>query len=258
MKDWNSMHRLRRRRDYSTNSFRVTRREILMSIPIVAVLFLVGMWISGMIESHIDDKNAEYYSAVQITEPDIFQFNMQTNVGNAFVYGVLEAVDTVSYPDIQGEFMSLRKVTERYTMHTRVVTTTDSKGRSHTRTEVYYSWDYVGEEEKHSEKLQFMGSEFDFSKFNIPTQDYIDTVYESHTVRYKFYGSATKYTGTVYTELRNGTISESSKFYESMNIDETIKQCTSNAWIYVFWIFWVIFMVAAVVGFYAIDNKWLE
>jgi len=240
------------------NNFRITRLEILMSIPMVAILFLVGMWISGIIESHIDDKNAEYYSAVQITEPDIFQFNMQTNVGNAFVYGVLEAVDTVSYTDIQGEFMSLRKVTERYTMHTRVVTTTDSKGRSHTRTEVYYSWDYVGEEEKHSEKLQFMGSEFDFSKFNIPTQDYIDTVYESHTVRYKFYGSATKYTGTVYTELRNGTISESSKFYESMNIDETIKQCTSNAWIYVFWIFWVIFMVAAVVGFYAIDNKWLE
>ena len=97
-----------------------------MSIPMVAILFLVGMWISGIIESHIDDKNAEYYSAVQITEPDIFQFNMQTNVGNAFVYGVLEAVDTVSYPDIQGEFMSLRKVTEMYTMHTRVVTTTDS------------------------------------------------------------------------------------------------------------------------------------
>lgn len=252
------MHRLQRHRGYSTNSFRITRREILMSIPIIAILFLVGMWISGIIESYIDDKNAEYYSAVQITEPDIFQFNMQTNVGNAFVYGVLEAVDTVSYPDIQGEFMSLRKVTERYTMHTRVVTTTDSKGRSHTRTEVYYSWDNIGEEEKHSEKLEFMGSEFDISKFNIPTQDYIDTVYESHTVRYKFYGSATKYTGTVYTELRNGTISESSKFYESMNIDETIKQCTSNAWIYVFWVFWVIFMVAAVVGFYAIDNKWLE
>lgn len=258
MKDWNSMHRLQRHRGYSTNSFRITRREILMSIPIIAILFLVGMWISGMIESYIDDKNAEYYSTVQITEPDIFQFNMQTNVGNAFVYGVLEAVDTVSYPDIQGEFMSLRKVTERYTMHTRVVTTTDSKGRSHTRTEVYYSWDNIGEEEKHSEKLEFMGSEFDISKFSIPSQDYIDTVYESHTVRHKYYGNATKYTGTVYTELRNGTISESSKFYESMNIDEAIKQCTSNAWIYVFWVFWVIFMVAAVVGFYAIDNKWLE
>ena len=255
MKDWNSMHRLQRRRGYSTNSFRITRREILMSIPMVAILFLVGIWVSGLIESRIDDKNAEYYSAVQITEPDMFRFNMQTNVGNAFVYGVLEAVDTVSYPDIPGKFMSLRKVTERYTMHTRLVTTTDSKGHSHTRTEVYYSWDYVGEEEKHSEKLEFMGSEFDFSKFSIPTQDYIDTVRESRTVRYKYYGNTTKYTGTVDTELRDGTISESSKFYESMNIDETIKQCTSNAWIYVFWIFWVIFMVAAVVGFYAIDNK---
>ncbi len=258
MKDWNSMHRSRHRRDYSTNSFKITGREILLSVPMVIILILVGLWISSIIESHIDDKNAEYYSAVQITDPDMFEFNMQTNVGNAFVYGDLKAVDTVSYPDIPGEYMSLKKVTEKYTMHTRVVTTTDSKGRSHSHTEVYYSWDYVGEEEKHSEKLQFMGSEFDFSKFSIPPQDYIGTVRESRTVRYKYYGNTTKYTGTVYTELRDGTISESSKFYESMNIDETIKQCTSNAWIYVFWIFWVIFMVAAVVRFYAIDNKWLE
>jgi len=258
MKDWNSTHRSRRHRGYSANSFKITGREILLSVPMVIILILVGLWISGVIESHIDDKNAEYYSAVQITDPDMFEFNMHTNVGNAFVYGDLRAVDTVSYPDIPGEYMSLRKVTEKYTMHTRVVTTTDSKGRSHSHTEVYYSWDYAGEEEKHSEKLDFMGIQFDFSKFSMPSQDYIDTVYDSRTVRQNYYGNTTEYTGTVYTELRNGTISDSSKFYESMSIDEAIKHCTSNAWIYVFWVFWIIFVSAAVIGFYAIDNKWLE
>ena len=29
---------------------------------------------------------------------------MRTNVGNAFVYGDLKAVDTVTYPEIGGEY----------------------------------------------------------------------------------------------------------------------------------------------------------
>ena len=51
----------------------------------------------------------------------MFQYGMDTNVGNAFVYGDLKAVDTVTYPEISGEYMYVEKVKERYTKHTRRV-----------------------------------------------------------------------------------------------------------------------------------------
>lgn len=40
----------------------------------------------------------------------MFQYGMDTNVGNAFVYGDLKAVDTVTYPEIGGEYMYVEKL----------------------------------------------------------------------------------------------------------------------------------------------------
>lgn len=63
----------------------------------------------------------------------MFDYGMRTNVGNAFCQGALEAVDTVSDPRIDGQWMYIYCEEKHYTMHTRTVTTTDSKG--HTKQE---------------------------------------------------------------------------------------------------------------------------
>ena len=81
----------------------ITYREILASISIVAVMLLIGFVISGKISQIQDDKNAKYNKAVKIESTDLFQYGMNTNVGNAFVYGELKAVDTVTYPEIGGD-----------------------------------------------------------------------------------------------------------------------------------------------------------
>ena len=49
---------------------------------------------------------------------------MDTNAGNAFVYGNLTAIDTVSYPDIKGQYMYVekKKSNRKYRRHTRTVT----------------------------------------------------------------------------------------------------------------------------------------
>ena len=124
----------------------ITKREILASVTIIAVMMILGIVIAGRIDAHQVQKNSEYYSALQITDAEQFQYGMDTSVGNAFVYGTLEAADPVTYPEIGGEYLYVEKVEEHYTMHTRTVTTTDSKGNHHTHTEVYWTWDYVGSE----------------------------------------------------------------------------------------------------------------
>lgn len=251
---------MKKHNGFDFGDFEITYREILASISIVAVMLLIGFVISGKISQIQDDKNAKYNKAVKIESADLFQYGMNTNVGNAFVYGELKAVDTVTYPEIGGEYMYVEKVKERYTRHTRVVTYTTGSGktrRTHRRTETYWTWDRVGSEDIQCKEVSFCGIVFDSNKIKLPSADYIKTIKESGYVRYKYYGTNIEYKGTIFTELKDKTISDSTHFYE-MSIKETKDKLERNIGIVFFWIIWIIVMVLAVFGFYYIDNEWLE
>lgn len=245
------------RNSFDLGDFEITYREILASISIIAVMLLIGFVISGKISQIQSDKNAKYNKAVKIESTDLFQYGMNTNVGNAFVYGELKAVDTVTYPEIGGEYMYVEKIEEHYNRHTRTYTTTDGKGHTKIHTEVYWSWDYAGSEDIQCKEVSFCGIVFDSNKIKLPSADYIDTIKESGYVRYKYYGTNIEYKGTIFTKLKDKTISDSTPFYE-MSIKETKDKLERNIGIVIFWIVWIIVMVLAVFGFYYIDNEWLE
>ena len=153
------------KRGFDFGNFEITKREILASISIVAVMLLIGVLISAKISEHQMDKNEIYNKAVKIESQELFQYGIDTNVGNAFVYGDLKAVDTVTYPEIGGEYMSVEKVKERYTRHTRTVTktrTVNGKSQTYTETEVYWTWDAVDRWSEHCNKVTFLDIEFDY------------------------------------------------------------------------------------------------
>lgn len=248
---------MKKHNSFDFGDFEITYREILASISIIAVMLLIGFVISGKISQIHDDKNAKYNKAVKIESTNLFQYGMNTNVGNAFVYGELKAVDTVTYPEIGGEYMYVEKIEEHYNRHTRTYTTTDGKGHTRTHTEVYWSWDYAGSEDMQCKEVSFCGVVFDSNKIELPSANYIDIIKESGYVRYKYYGTNIEYKGTIFTELKDKTISDSTHFYE-MSIKETKDKLERNIGIVIFWIVWIIVMVLAVFGFYYIDNEWLE
>ena len=245
-------------------NFKITKREIIASISIIAILFMIGFSISGRISEKRLDTLQQYNTALKIEDTDLFEYAMDTNAGNAFVYGNLTAIDTVSYPDIKGQYMYIEKVTEEYRRHTRTVTktrTVNGKTQTYTDTEVYWSWDRVDSEEKMSKKVNFCGVTFKSSLFSLPMASYIDTVDGGYHIRYKYYGCNAKYTGTIFAKLADNTInSEHGKitFYNNHNIEETIETLEFFNWNVLFWIFWIILMGACVFGFYYIDNRWLE
>lgn len=247
------------KKGFDFGEFEITKREILASISIIAVMILIGILISGKISEYQMDKNEKYNKAVKIENQEMFQYGMDTNVGNAFVYGDLEAVDTVTYPEIGGEYMYVEKVKEKYTMHTRQVAHSNGKTTYYT-TEVYWTWDTVGSEDIECKEVSFCGVVFPSNKINLPGTDYIDTVIESGYVRYKYYGVGTKYTGTVFTNLRDETISDNSRFYNNLTINQTMDLLESGAGVIAiaFWIFWVMLIVLVVFGFYYLDNRWLD
>jgi hypothetical protein len=241
--------------------FSISKREILISIVIVAIMIVFGLMIHGAIEDSLMLKHQEYNLALQINNnQDMFEYGMSTNVGNAFVYGTLKCLDPVTYEEIGGEYSYIEKVKERYTKHTRVVTktrTVNGKTQSYTTTETYWTWDKIDSWSKTATKISFLDVEFKYGDIRFPGSSHIETIKESSKIRYKYYGAPTKSSGTLYTKLENNTINNSS-FHRNMSIEDTIKYYTSSGALVLFWIGWVLLIGLLVFAFIYIDNHWLE
>ena len=143
------------------NDFEITKREVLVSVIIVSIMLLIGIVIHGNINDQLMLEYQKYNTALQIeNDTEIFAYGMRTNIGNAFVYGDLKAVDPVTYPEINGEYSYVEKVKEKYTKHYRTVTKTrtDANGKTHTYTEIeeYWTWDAIDSWSKCSTKITFL------------------------------------------------------------------------------------------------------
>lgn len=235
----------------------ITKGEVIASISIISIMLIIGFILSGSISDDIADKNLEYNKALRVEQQEIFEYGMNTNVGNAFVYGDYEAIDAVSYPEVEGDYLYIEKVKEEYTMKTRTVTHTDSKGKSYTTVETYWEWDRVGSEDKRSEEIKFLGVKFGYWKFLKSYASYIDTINESSDIRYKFYGTPATGTGTIYTTLQDGTIGNDIRIING-TIDEAYDELTSGIGLWFFWIAWIILIMFVIYGFYYLENQWLD
>lgn len=248
-----------RKRGFDFGDFEITKREILASISIIAIMLLIGVLIAGKISEYELDQNEKYNKAIKIDTQELFEYGMRTNVGNAFVYGDLKAVDTVTYPELDDSYMYVEKVKERYTKHTRTVSDYDDDGHKiGEHEEEYWTWDRVDSEHLKCGEISFLGHTFSSDKIIIPGEHYIATIKESSKIRYKYYGVDTSFVGTIFTTLKDRTISNSTQFYENKSIEETVKHLESGSSVTIFWIFWIVLTGFCVYGFYYIDNEWLE
>jgi hypothetical protein len=248
---------------YYGNGFDITLRELLFSIVIILVMITVGFFLSEKIASKSDEANQEYYQAIKIEDDtELFKYGMRTDVGNAFISGTLEAVDPVSYCELDGEYAYVKKVKEEYTKHTRRVAHTrtfNGKTETYYTTETYWTWDRVGSEEIHCTKISFCGVEFDYGIIDFPSTYCADTIKTSSHIRYEYYVCDTSCDGTIYCRLGDNTIT-GAKFMDGVGTEEALElMCSSGTVAQVtFWIFWIILIGAAVFGFCYIDNRWLE
>ena len=84
------------------NGIEITFREILASAVIMLVMLILGTVISGSINQMAMERKQEYTTAIDISSEDQFAYVLRTDVGRAFCYGTLSAVDTVSEDRIGG------------------------------------------------------------------------------------------------------------------------------------------------------------
>lgn len=239
----------------------IKKREVIFSVIIIAVMLAIGFSISGRIRQKMLEDYQVYDTAVQIESEELFRHGMRTNIGNAFMYGKLETLDPVTFPAIEGQYSYIKKCEEEYRRHTRTVTKTytDSKGKTHTKTEIeeYWTWDTMRTEEKKATKISFLDVEFEYEKISFPSTHMIDIVSTGYHTRDVYYGTDTDFQGTLFAILKDNTIDETS-FYRDKSISETIDHLESGMGIVVFWIFWILLIAVVVVGFCYLENKWLD
>lgn len=230
------------------------------SVAIMFVMLALGFLISSKIGDHIAEENEKFTTAAQITDDEQFQYAMDTDFGNVIAYGNLVAEQPVSADDLDGEYAQLTKITEQYTMHTRVVTSTDGKGHTYTRTEVYWTWDRVKREEDSTETFSFMGVSFPADKFSVSTHRQDKMIYDNSELRHYYEAVDANMVGSIHTQIKDHMIADNNRFYTDAEpqaiVNLAIRQ--GNIAIILFGVLWIALTGGAVYGFCALENRWLD
>lgn len=220
-------------------------KNICIFVIAVCAYIAAGLWIKGKIDAWQMEQNAIYTKALQIESDEAYKYAADTSVGYAYGYGKLEAIHPVSVPEIEGSYMLIERVQEHYTQHVRTYTTTDSKGRTQVHTEIYYSWDVVDSAHWHSDYVLFKEIEIDYGELSGIHSRTIDTIYLSGVDRYIFYGANSTLEGTMFGDLKDGTV-KGARFHEGNSIQETVKADVSTNAGVIFAVLWVVVPVVVI------------
>ena len=242
----------------------ITWREAIFSVTIASILFIFGFLIASAIEHYVNQRTLEYRQAAQIeNNPSEFALALKTDLGNAFVEGDFYAVDPVQHKDLRGKWTSIYAEHQKYTQHTRIVhyTTTDSKGKTRTksRTETYWTWDTYDTESLNANTVNFSGVEFPFSKVRFSWRcRHSETVKTGYHRRIVFDCVRPSFHASTYAKLEGGTIPSEFRLYGDISLATLYEDFTTSYAVVVFWVCWGALMLAAVVAFVVLENRWLE
>lgn len=266
----------------------ITKREILFSVIIAFVLLGLGLIINNIIIENTLLYEEKINKSLKIdNEAEKFKYAVSTNVGNVLAYGEFKAKDTVSLPELKNNYMSIHKITERYTRHSKEVCEThDEKTTCHT--EYYYDWDIISVDNYKSKVVSFLNCEFEYNKFsnykeyrlslegNI-SDGYNDYIYYNYLYdkkknfwndnegdkRYSYYVGFKQFTGTIFIKANNNDISgvdsEKINIYHS-DLKSTIEEIKTQSKTVkiIFWIVWITLIGLAIYWFMYLENNWLE
>jgi len=245
-------------------NFKVTKRETLVAIAITLALIGLGIIISEAIKNNVNESNEKYYKALKINnDEEMFKYAIKTNVGYTIASGTIRAINGISIDELDGIYLSIKKVKEEYRKHYREEKHTriksDGTEEIYYTTEEYWTWDYVEEEKIHVDKFNFLGVDFDYDTIEFYNQSYNTTKEVEYHIRYKYYTIPIEFEGTLFTYINNNTITQN-KFSTNKTINEIVKSKEDdvnfiNA---IFWITWIIFITLIYFGYVYLENNYLE
>lgn len=245
---------------YNKPDFQITKREILFSTIIVCVMIGLGVWISNPILKSASESALKTVSSVTVNDAEKFGYIKRTNAGDFLAEGTMYTMNPVSLPELDGTYMKIEKVKEKYTMHVQHYTTTDGKGHTQHHTRTYWSWDVVGRKNFVADSVLFLGQFFKLKAidYGIPCE-YKETQKESSHIRYKYYVHPKDAKGVMTGTCDDKSYKEMA-FTRGTTIDKEIERADKrlNSAPIIFWVLWIILTLGLVALFYYFENNWLE
>jgi hypothetical protein len=241
-------------------SIEIKKSEIAVSLIIILLTGSIGFLLHDFIKEQILKESQIYNRAFKPQTVEQFQYGAQTSIGNALMLGTLSTKDSVSTEHANGRYMSLEVIKQHYTMHTRIVTKSDSKGRTTTSTEIYYSWDNVGREVKQAKTFSFY--DFTSSVANLRvSNDYITT--DTHgSDRWQVSGLPLSFNATLLVNLHDNSIlpidNRGIEVYRDQTVNQVVSTKNSDAGATIFDIIYTLIIIIFVVAFVAAKNDWLD
>lgn len=141
----------------------ISRTEILIGVIVVLAVVALAIFLNPVIKAGMLDELKIYQQSAKIeNDPVVFSYAHKTGAGDVLAYGEFTAIHPKGFPELTETYAMVVRKAERYSMHTRqVCASRDKKGNCTSyRTEIYYTWDYAGNEARTSEMFLFLGEEF--------------------------------------------------------------------------------------------------
>lgn len=237
--------------------FEITFRELLISVIILLLMVAIGFFISNNIQEHYADKNQKYFKSLKVKDEDVFNYAINTSVGNIMAYGTFKANTPVTYDDVKGKYFYISKTTEKYTEHTRRVSYKCGDKTCY-KTETYWTWDFMSFDSKHTDTFTFLNKNFDYKLLNFSGEKHIKTDTFGH-IRYIYHGIPIEFKGTWFSKTTDSKMSNNELFLNK-NIEKVLESKESQAedLSNVFWVIWVLLTIVVIAVFIYQDNRLLN
>lgn len=147
-------------------------KRLLVVLLGLVFICLMAMGIKGHMDSNGYKNQVNYTTAVQSTKKDDFNYIVDSQQGRVLANGnfTTKGSKQAQFPEMNKSYTYVDRVKEHYTMHTREVCTGSGKTEE-CHTEVYYTWDQVGEDKSYASYIIFMGRKYPTTLFNFNKYD---------------------------------------------------------------------------------------
>ena len=149
--------------------------KIVAMILTLFSLVAVGFVINSKIQESVMDEVELYRKAIKLeNKKDMYDYTVETERGNFITTTDIKSVENVKFPemdkDIASSIISIerKEFKETYDMKTRTVTYTDSKGKTHSKTETYWEWvwHHIDTNVLGSPEIEIHGNKYKTSEFS--------------------------------------------------------------------------------------------
>lgn len=230
-------------------------RIFIIGLLVVNILFC---FISEAINEYEMHTSEKYAKAIPIEDKIAFDYAILTSPGYGLSVCAIKAVNPVSIPELDGEYIRIEVVTEHYVQKTRMKTITKViNGKSITESipETYWTWETVSQDSITSDSVSIYNHRFDVSLIDIPNAEYADLVYDNNYVRRSFYTVPSEINGVLFSNFINGSIGENTFFRGSESIEDVREQQLKKTGSRAFYVLWGLINVGALAAYFSINKN---